>query len=453
MSNEIIKENQAFQGVLEKSQAPPIEPIKYCLYARKSSEDDERQALSIDSQIKEMLANAERDGMEVVEIRRESHSAKASGMRPIYNQLLIDIRAGMFNGILTWAPDRLSRNAGDLGTLVDLMDQGLLKEIRTQGQRFTNSPSEKFLLMILCSQAKLENDNKGVNVKRGQRAKLEMGHRPCMSPLGYINEKLVERGKSRILLDPKRAQLVKQMFEKVANNFYTGRDIYEWAQQVKLTTRTGKRVTLSSIYRMLDSPFYYGEFEWPLKSGNWYQGKHEPLISKQLFEKARGNLGAPHRNKPGNKEFDFTRLMHCGSCGSGVTAEEKFKKISDGSLKRYVYYHCTKFNNHECDQPFIREEDLLAELLKIADKIDLNESKTKLQLESELEKFQKFSQGVLGKMLEQQNLIPKIDIQSYAKYVLMNGTREEKRSLLSGLKSKIRLKGRKLYISKEKKQK
>lgn len=453
MSNETIKENQAFQGVLEKSPAPPIEPIKYCLYARKSSEDDERQALSIDSQIKEMIANAERENMEIVEIRRESHSAKASGMRPIYNQLLVDIRAGMFNGILTWAPDRLSRNAGDLGTLVDLMDQGLLKEIRTQGQRFTNSPSEKFLLMILCSQAKLENDNKGVNVKRGQRAKLEMGHRPCMAPLGYVNEKLVERGKSRILLDPKRAPLVKQMFEKVANNFYTGRDLYEWAQQVKLTTRTGKRVTLSSIYRMLDSPFYYGEFEWPLKSGNWYQGKHEPLITKQLFEKARGNLGAPHRNKPGTKEFDFTRLMHCGSCGSGVTAEEKFKKISDGSLKRYVYYHCTKFNDYECQEPFIREEDLLAELLKIADKIDLNQSKTKLQLQSELEKFQRFSQGVLGKMLEEQNLIPKIDVQSYAKYVLMNGTREEKRSLLSGLKSGLRLKGRRLYVAKEKKSK
>lgn len=78
--------------------------IKYCLYARKSSEDDERQALSIDSQIKEMLAMAERDGMEIAEVRNESHSAKASGMRPVYNQLIADIRSGMFNGILTWAP-------------------------------------------------------------------------------------------------------------------------------------------------------------------------------------------------------------------------------------------------------------------------------------------------------------------------------------------------------------
>ncbi|MEK7590981.1 MAG: recombinase family protein, partial [Patescibacteria group bacterium] len=135
--------------------------MKYCLYARKSSEDDERQALSIDSQIKAMLELAKREGLEIAEVRRESHSAKASGARPVFKQLLTDVRAGMFNGILTWAADRLSRNAGDLGTVVDLMDQGRLIEIRTHGQRFTNNPNEKFLFMILCSQAKLENDNRG----------------------------------------------------------------------------------------------------------------------------------------------------------------------------------------------------------------------------------------------------------------------------------------------------
>ncbi|MDD5055842.1 MAG: recombinase family protein [Candidatus Peribacteraceae bacterium] len=150
---------------------------RYCLYARKSSEDDERQALSIDSQIKEMMSMAKRDGIEVVEIRKESHSAKASSARPVYNQLLRDIREGEFNSILTWAPDRLSRNAGDLGTLVDLMDQGLLHEIRTHGQTFTNNPNEKFLLMILCSQAKLENDHRGINIKRGMKTRAEMGYK------------------------------------------------------------------------------------------------------------------------------------------------------------------------------------------------------------------------------------------------------------------------------------
>lgn len=134
--------------------------IQYCLYARKSSEDDERQALSIDSQIKEMTAAADKEGLLITEIRRESHSAKASGQRPVFNQLLTDVRSGMFTGMIAWAPDRLSRNAGDLGSVVDLMDQGRLEEKRTHGQTFRNSPNEKFLLMILCSQAKLENDNR-----------------------------------------------------------------------------------------------------------------------------------------------------------------------------------------------------------------------------------------------------------------------------------------------------
>jgi site-specific DNA recombinase len=105
---------------------------KYCLYARKSTESDELQALSIDSQIKEMLEMAKKENMEIVEIRKESHSAKDSGQRPVFNQLIADIRAEMFNGILCWAPDRLSRNAGDLGAIIDLMDQGKILNIRTQ---------------------------------------------------------------------------------------------------------------------------------------------------------------------------------------------------------------------------------------------------------------------------------------------------------------------------------
>ena len=116
------------QGMMQISNNQPIiaTNVRYCLYARKSTEADELQALSIDSQIKEMLAMAKREKLEVAEIRKESHSAKDSSQRPVFNQIIEDIRKGVFNGILTWAPDRLSRNAGDLGSLVDLMDQGRL---------------------------------------------------------------------------------------------------------------------------------------------------------------------------------------------------------------------------------------------------------------------------------------------------------------------------------------
>jgi site-specific DNA recombinase len=103
--------------------------IRYCLYARKSSEAEEKQALSIDSQIKEMLALAQRDSLNIIDIYRESHSAKDCGQRPVFNKLLTDIRAGKFDGIVVWHPDRLSRNAGDLGAVVDLLDQKRLVEM------------------------------------------------------------------------------------------------------------------------------------------------------------------------------------------------------------------------------------------------------------------------------------------------------------------------------------
>ena len=112
-----------------------------------------------------MMDLAVKENLNIVDIKRESHSAKETGQRAIFNELIEDIRGNKYNAILTWAPDRISRNAGDLGKVVDLMDQGILQEIRTYGQKFSNNPNEKFLLMILGSQAKLENDNRGVNVK------------------------------------------------------------------------------------------------------------------------------------------------------------------------------------------------------------------------------------------------------------------------------------------------
>ncbi len=110
----------------------PIPVIKYCLYARKSMEDEERQALSIESQLKEMKQLAERDNLHIAFVRTEAHSAKSSGQRPVFNKMIEEIRAKKYNAILTWNPDRLSRNAGDLGVLVDLMDSQLLIEIRTK---------------------------------------------------------------------------------------------------------------------------------------------------------------------------------------------------------------------------------------------------------------------------------------------------------------------------------
>ena len=113
-----------------KTEQPPLK-VRYCLYARKSTESEERQVLSIDSQIKEMLQVAEREGLEIVAMKRDSHSAKETGQRPVFNEIIEEIRQGKYNGLLTWAPDRISRNAGDLGRIVDLMDQRMELPLNT----------------------------------------------------------------------------------------------------------------------------------------------------------------------------------------------------------------------------------------------------------------------------------------------------------------------------------
>lgn len=419
--------------------------IRYCLYARKSTESEERQVLSIDSQIKEMLQLAEREGLEIVTMKRESHSAKETGQRPVFNEIVEEIRQKKYNGILTWAPDRISRNAGDLGKIVDLMDAGLLQEIRTFGQKFSNNPNEKFLLMILGSQAKLENDNRGVNVKRGLRTRVEMGLWPGVAPLGYLNQKLMDK-KCQLIVDPLRAPIVRKIFEKVAYEKFSGRKIYNWLRfEANFYTRGNKPLTLSGVYRILENQFYHGTFEHPRGSGNWYTGKHEPLITQELFEKAQAQLKRDNIQRE-NKEFAFTKLFTCGYCGSGISAEEKWKQLKDGTHAKYIYYSCSRARDRNCKNHYIREEDLITELLKILDKVNINELGMRQKLEDEIARFNIFQRSVLGATEKIKNT-QDTDIRNFAKYILKEGTVGEKRELLANLRSRIIYKDKQLTLT------
>lgn len=437
-----------FTGTMAPPQtyiAPEAVQVTYCLYARKSTEQDEKQALSIDSQIKEMLQVAQRDGLNVVEMRKESHSAKASGQRPVFNTLIEDLRSGKFNAILTWAPDRLSRNAGDLGSLVDLMDQKLLVEIKTYSQKFSNNSNEKFLLMILCSQAKLENDNKSINVKRGLRTRVEMGLWPGCAPTGYLNEKRSDR-KCQVIVDPIRGPIVKQIFQKFGEEGWSGRKVYSWLQnEIRFSTKNGKKFSLSNLYLMFKNTFYYGVYEYPRGSGSWYTGQHAPIISKELFEKVQTRLGYETGHKI-YKEFAFTRLMKCAFCKVSITADEKFKQLKDGGVNRYVYYGCIRKTSSECKGGYIREEKLIEQLIKIVDELSLDELGMKDKIASELERYNKFQYSVLGLSQAEKVRQQAIDSKHYAKYLLKEGTAEEKRALLSCIKSTILFENKKIYL-------
>lgn len=443
MNTAVFEEGEKVLGV--KPEAKEAVKVRYCLYARKSTEQDEVQALSIDSQIKEMAALAARDGLEIVEIKRESHSAKEASQRPVFNEMIEEMRAGKFNGILTWAADRISRNAGDLGRVVDLMDAGVLVQIQTYSQKFSNNPNEKFLLMILCSQAKLENDNKSLNVKRGLRTRAEMGMLPGWAPIGYLNDNRSDH-KCEYLLDPLRAPIIKLIFEKVGRDKWSGVRIYHWLkEELNFKTRSGKDMSLGTLYTVLKNPFYCGVFEYPRGSGNWYVGKHEALIPRELFEAVRKKITEETNPRSKTDGFAFVKMMTCGVCGSGVTCLEKEKVLrTTGKSTFYRYYICSRSRDRRCKNPYIREDVLVEQLCGIIDDIEIDRLGARRIIDKEIGRFSSMQAKVLG--VKEWDKPKDVDIKRYAKYLLEEGSIEEKRELLEQLRGKLRLSHKKVAL-------
>jgi len=453
-----------------------ITEMKYCLYARKSSEADERQALSTNSQIAEMHEKATREWIKISDVLIENHSAKDAWGREVFNKLLKQIEKWKFNGIITWAPDRLSRNAWDLGSLVDLMDNWKLLEIRTNGQNFTANPNDKFLLMILCSQAKLENDNKAINVIRWLKNKAKMGIRPGIPPLWYENKRSFVKNGWTIILDEKRWETVKDIFQKVGNEGYTGRQIQQYLDEIWFTTRKWKKVPLSMIYKMLGDTFYFWKFEYPKGTWNWYNGKHKPIITEALFEKVQKNLRLWRNYKKWNRQFDFTKILKCWNCGSSITAHRKVKQLKNWNLWEIVYYHCTRWKDLKCKEKCLPEELLVRQLVELVENINLKQIKISQTLAKEIERFNKFQAlfdetkikkkstknlkkstknwektnkeelGKFKKITQKQIKKSNIDIKNYFKYLLTEGTIFEKREVLSFIDWQIFIKNKMVYV-------
>ena len=407
---------------------------RYCLYARKSTESEERQVMSIDSQIKEMLDLADREKLDVVNIKREAHSAKETNMRPVFNEIIEGIKLGKYNSILTWAPDRVSRNAGDLGRVVDLMDAGKLLEIKTHSQTFTNNPNEKFLLMILGSQAKLENENRISSILRGKRTKTEMGLCITTPPLGY----LFSDKPGHFNVDPVRAPIIKQIFEKMGGEKWSGGKIYKWLkEEVKFKTRGDKFLHESAIFKILNNTFYYGEFESPRGSGDWYKGQHTPIITKELFGKAQTQSKRGKRN-PKRHSFAFNKLLLCGYCSSFINAQEKWKYFKNGTTRKYIYYACGRGKDKFCKNEYIREEELIVEICNLLDNLDISKLGMQEELQEQITRFK-----LLQKSLNSNEIILMLD---YVKYILQSGTIAEKRELMENFRNKIIYKDKKLTL-------
>lgn len=354
--------------------------IKYFLYCRKSTDEGDRQILSLKSQEEEVIKRF--GNFKIIKLPSESVSAFEPYKRPIFKEMMERIQKGEARGIIAWHPDRLSRNPIDAAQIIYLIDRGIIKDLKFCSFNFDNSPEGKMMLSFVLSQSKYSSDKLSKDVKRGMDKKANAGWRPGRAPLGYLNSKIKLKGEQDISKDPERFEVVKQVLRYMLTGNYTMPALLEIVndrlclRMPVMRNKPQRKLHLSELHRILINPFYYGWFEWPQKSGNWLIGKHEPMITEREFDRIQLLLGREGRPRPQEHRFDFTGLMRCGSCGSMITAEEKLKKQKNGNTHHYIYYHCTKKKNRNCPEKsielkeFNRQIDNLLRNLTISEKFN-----------------------------------------------------------------------------------
>lgn len=343
--------------------------IKYLIYARKSSESEDRQVQSIESQVNRLKRMASELHLDTKQIYTEAKSAKKPNNRPQFDEMMQRIESTEVDGILCWQINRLSRNPVDSGKLQWLLQQGILKSIRTIDREYL--PDDNALLFSIESGAA----NQFIielrkNTKRGLDNKLEKGWLPNLAPLGYLNDK----EEKTIIKDPKRFSLVRKMWDIMLTGNSTPPRILEVAnEEWGFRTRRFKRIggnelSRSGIYKIFTNQFYAGIIKY---GGRQYEGKHDPMITLEEYDRVQILLGRKGKPRPKKHTFAFTGFIRCGECGCLITAETKKKLLKSGEIRQHTYYHCTRRKKTvDCSQrKVIREEDL------------------SLQVEKELEKY------------------------------------------------------------------
>jgi site-specific DNA recombinase len=297
--------------------------MKYILYCRKSTDTDDKQVLSLESQERELLQVAKREGLEIISVLRESRSAKEPG-RPVFNQMLKDISKGKADAILCWKIDRLTRNPVDGGQIQWLLQNGNIKSIHTFDR--TYNPSDNVLLMSI-EQAMATQYVRELSelVKRGNREKLARGEWPNHAPFGYLNDKATKT----IKVDKKLAPYVVRAFDLYTTGGYTLKQVTDTLYIEGLRNSKGNKVFKNQIHRFFINKFYCGLME---RDGVIYQGKHKGLVSVSVFNKAEDILHGRLHPRPKKRFYSARGYLICGSCGCSLTGDTQ---------KGHQYYFCT----------------------------------------------------------------------------------------------------------------
>jgi site-specific DNA recombinase len=345
--------------------------MNYFLYARKSSDSEDRQILSIEAQIEELRDFAKANDIQISKIFTESMSAKQPG-RPVFNQMLTELEQGSAQGIISWHPDRLARNTLDGGKVIYLIDQGIVKDLKFPNFHFDKTANGKFNLSIAFSQAQYFIDGLKENVNRGIRQKIRRGEFPGKAPYGYINHH-----KTRTIEpDPEHFNTMKKLLERFASGDINYKEMREAMFQAGIKgARNNKAISFSTLHNLLTNPFYYGVFK--LKE-ELHEGSHKPMISKETFDKIQRRIKSNsrktnHKKAKAETMFFFPNIASCGDCGYSITFEKHKSRCIDEVLK---YYRCSdKKPDYKCTQrKYLREETLATQVKELVTKVAIPEN-------------------------------------------------------------------------------
>jgi len=336
--------------------------IEAVLYARVSSDEQEKEGFSIPAQQKLLRGYAADNGIRVLREFVDVETAKVAG-RTGFNEMVDFLkrqdRGSRCRAILVEKTDRLYRNLRDYVTIDELdVNVHFVKESVVLSP--DSHSSEKFVHGIKVLMAKQYVDNLGEEVKKGMREKAEQGIWPSKAPLGYKNVEGPD-GKKIIIPDPATAEIVKRMFERYATGNYSLEEIGRLAIAEGLVLKRDGSLRAVVQYTM-KLPLYYGDFRW---KGKWYQGTHTPLITKELWDKVQAIRGQRYNRKPrrARHNFAFARMIRCGHCGCALVGELKKAK--------YTYYHCTYYRG-KCPEPFVREDVLEEKFVEILGRLQFD---------------------------------------------------------------------------------
>lgn len=363
-----------------------LQNLRYRLYARKSTDTEDRQVQSLDDQVKYMNEIVKQQGLHIIgDPIYESKSAKRPNNRPQFTAMLDEIESGEIDGIICWKIDRLSRNPTDSGRIQQLLQDEKIKHILAMDRSYFPEDNS-IVFSVEASQANEYVRKLAVDTRRGMKSKAEKGDKPGVPPVGYLNDRI----EKKVIADPDRFTSMRILWDKMLTGTYSMAQLVHVAdKELHITTPVrgktgGKPIAYSSLCALFKNPFYTGQL--PFK-GQLYPGNHPEMITVEEFERVQQIIDPSHTTRPKDKTYNFQlrNLFLCGECGFAITVEQKQKLIkSTGETKTYIYYHCTgKNKNIKCTQPktHVTEEELLQQIKDKLSKFTIDPDFYKLAIE------------------------------------------------------------------------